>query len=618
MLPNFESKLNRLVQRNGPQGQRGNNVVYSEIDNAFWSEEEASLYGKWAYDFDTKRSGGAAYRSPYFDYFYTGQDIRVSIDGLTSPESALPIYSLGYIIEQNKVPVYGFWDYCVDEKTEALTKRGWLTHDRINEDDEILSMGSDGKLIWSPILSIYRNPHYNGKMHKVSGLNCIDALVSPGHKFAVSSGELKPIEQIGSSEKIKFMGEALSQSDSSISDEELFAIVYREICGHWNEDVGSLELEFDKEEDFKEAAILLSAFDIYDFVDYSNYKIMVNCGKEVYAKPFDQALIFSISSDQRLKAFDLIARRIEAFNDNLAKLEVIQLLASLSGFSSKIKKDIKLKVFTLDYSKAKEISVSHLVMPGKRKKLPNVPTEKYKGLIWCPETKYGTFVCRRNKLAYVTGNTYSAVLRGTRTVTGAISLVVTEPDYLVNRLAEAARVRTIAKTNPNSEYSVYDLRSLDQDEVNIERYWGRHIDSNLDSGQKHIFSIHPPFNLLIRYGIQDTSLIKDDSGERVEEVREKNATDPMRVSDYNERLIFSADEDREITVLLEDVEIVNKTIDYDTNGNPILETYSFIARDERFVGLDYQRNDAIPGAPRRVSPTPNIIPGGGGGNNMFL
>jgi hypothetical protein len=44
---------------------------------------------------------------------------------------------------------------------------------------------------------------------------------------------------------------------------------------------------------------------------------------------------------------------------------------------------------------------------GVRKDKPNVPTQKYTGVVWCPQTEFGTFIARRNKYIYVTGNTYN-------------------------------------------------------------------------------------------------------------------------------------------------------------------------------------------------------------------
>jgi hypothetical protein len=42
---------------------------------------------------------------------------------------------------------------------------------------------------------------------------------------------------------------------------------------------------------------------------------------------------------------------------------------------------------------------------------PNEPTVPYDGLVWCPETEFGSFMARRNGYAYLTGNTYVDEMR---------------------------------------------------------------------------------------------------------------------------------------------------------------------------------------------------------------
>lgn len=87
----------------------------------------------------------------------------------------------------------GNWrGYCVDEATEALTKRGWLSMDEITMTDEIMSFRED-ELTWSKILDIYKDV-YSGPMHHIVDTNA-DMLVTPNHKLVTQYG-LKPFEKI--------------------------------------------------------------------------------------------------------------------------------------------------------------------------------------------------------------------------------------------------------------------------------------------------------------------------------------------------------------------------------------------------------------------------------------
>lgn len=52
--------------------------------------------------------------SNYYDYYFSGEDIKVYIDGLFAPEDELDIASFAYSVRQEKQPLYGFWSYNFD------------------------------------------------------------------------------------------------------------------------------------------------------------------------------------------------------------------------------------------------------------------------------------------------------------------------------------------------------------------------------------------------------------------------------------------------------------------------------------------------------------------------
>lgn len=174
--------------------------------------------------------------------------------------------------------------------------------------------------------------------------------------------------------------------------------------------------------------------------------------------------------------------------------------------------------------------------------------------------------------------TYDAMLRGTRIVSGAFSLVATQPYLLTGLIGKSADLRS--KT---SDIQRYAIRQLDTDETNINQYWRRNYDSNLDINQQHLFSIHPPFNLIIKYGLQETSAVNMDPAKRANELQSKyNGSTPI-YTDTNERLVQNPSVADEMKIILENIEIVSKSVDYNSDGDPILENYTFIARDERLL-----------------------------------
>jgi hypothetical protein len=178
--------------------------------------------------------------------------------------------------------------------------------------------------------------------------------------------------------------------------------------------------------------------------------------------------------------------------------------------------------------------------------------------------------------------TYDAVLRGNRIITGAFSVATTGPITFTKLLAEAARRRSNALRS-NTIRDMYSLRGLDDDEINIEKYWRRHLDSSLDRGQQHLFSIHPPFNFVIQYGLQETSLVSNNPEVRSDEFRARFASNTVKSQDFNERLVKNPSDQDDYKVILENVELMSKQVQYDSNGDPIVEIYSFMARDERMI-----------------------------------
>jgi hypothetical protein len=169
------------------------------------------------------------------------------------------------------------------------------------------------------------------------------------------------------------------------------------------------------------------------------------------------------------------------------------------------------------------------------------------------------------------------MLRGTRVVAGAFSIIPPGPGFMTEKVAKAASVR--ADRTKNS--GMFPVRGLNEDDANIETYWRRNYDSNLDADQKHLFSVHPPFNFVIVYGVQDTSLDDLTSTGRTAAVREKYLSSTAMMGDINERLVEADPDDNQMRVLVENVELVSRQTEYTPEGDPILETYSFMARDIR-------------------------------------
>jgi hypothetical protein len=50
----------------------------------------------------------------YYDYYFSGEDVKIYIDGLFDAGYELDIASFSFSIRQEKSPLYGFWSYNFD------------------------------------------------------------------------------------------------------------------------------------------------------------------------------------------------------------------------------------------------------------------------------------------------------------------------------------------------------------------------------------------------------------------------------------------------------------------------------------------------------------------------
>lgn len=169
--------------------------------------------------------------------------------------------------------------------------------------------------------------------------------------------------------------------------------------------------------------------------------------------------------------------------------------------------------------------------------------------------------------------TSDQVMRGTRRVYGTMTLATKSPDYMTRLLSKAAT----ARAEGQQSYRYY--RDLTDDDKNIERYWGQNMDRAVGSaGGKQIFSVHPPFSLVILYGIQNLS-INQVSSTSHSEVWDKYQTDYPLALDINERLVESDPLWQANRIVIDQVELNSFQTELTPDGQVISETWGWEARD---------------------------------------
>lgn len=179
--------------------------------------------------------------------------------------------------------------------------------------------------------------------------------------------------------------------------------------------------------------------------------------------------------------------------------------------------------------------------------------------------------------------TYDAVMRGTRIVTGSFTVVTKYADYMRRLLEKAAVQRHKAATMSSQEYEdIYDrpARWINDDE-NIHKYWGRHIDYAAAAQGQNEFSIHPPFSLVIVYGIQDTSVTLNALNNRFNQFGGRNVEfgDQALMKDRNQRLVENTMSGASDRIIIDACELTSVARVYSPSMGALMEQYEFFARD---------------------------------------
>lgn len=171
--------------------------------------------------------------------------------------------------------------------------------------------------------------------------------------------------------------------------------------------------------------------------------------------------------------------------------------------------------------------------------------------------------------------TYDAVMRGTRIVSGQVTFATKAPDYMRRLLSKSAQARAM---NASGVY-YQGYRSMTEEDANIERYWGRNIDPSIAAQGKQVFSVHPPFSMIILYGVQNISMNPSTYNNDRFEIWDKYNKDNPLSQDVNERLVESDPQDQVSRLILEAIELTDFSTGYGPDGSVVTETYNFFARD---------------------------------------
>lgn len=315
--------------------------------------------------------------------------------------------------------IFPFYAWCLDDRSECLTQRGWLNGTELREDDTILSAKPDGALVWSGIKSIFR-ADYTGPMIEMKGRQ-LDALVTPRHSWLCTDGELRKAENLRKADTIRMMGGPL------VGQPEVFADAFVEVVGwaitegHYkrNSSGNITTIEISQKagtptEDEIRCSLKRVGGEWHEFLAGVGHKIRYFGVTGPLAQVIQRVapgrvmtpdFILGLSAYQRQMLLDVMIRangsqavrgkgdRPTFVQKDRAAVDAFVMLATLQGWVTNTR--LRSGYSTVTLKSTTTAQVRHL----SRKTVP------YSGMVWCPETEYGTFVYRRNGKVSITGNT---------------------------------------------------------------------------------------------------------------------------------------------------------------------------------------------------------------------
>lgn len=247
---------------------------------------------------------------------------------------------------------------------------------------------------------------------------------------------------------------------------------------------------------------------------------------------------------------------------------------------------------------------------------------------------------------------YDTVMLGTRIISGEITLFTRYPRRMTDLLEQAATARATSPAERAPQNMIVSrlysnngqVLGSTQDERNIQKYWSY---SQLDritsdpamaeASNKSIFSAHPPFNFVILYGIEEVSsspfpLFPPSAGASDNvNLKIENNLDRMMYTDINQRTMKADAAVSPMKIILQEVQLMNMSTVYTPGGQPVAESYQFIARDYYFTQADLSfikrlttsvtSDETTPESPNTTPTPPNTTPipeetvTGGNGSN---
>jgi hypothetical protein len=409
-------------------------------------------------------------------------------------------------------------NYCVDSSTEALTQRGWLKYNEITLEDKILSYDQESKvLMWSEIKDLFINESYSGKMFHLTNQG-LDMFVTPGHRVLTETKGLIPVEHISSGDSIILTGEPVEDTHLPIYSDSFVELVGWVITeGYIEFTPYAINIALSQNEGHKADRIrkCLKTLNLphREYSKPEKTKLVTwaiknhpLCGEIVGVAP-DKVLsshfILSLTHRQRLLLIDTMVNADGTTKSDGSRhyyqkckknIDQFIFLCTISGLTTSTKfidnyvsfgkithyYNVRIYINPKKYCGANKTNFYGGFVSAKcggrsnrnyKEDYPNIPTEDYEGVIWCPTTEFGSFMCRRNGYVFLTGNSFKedlisdAVENMSRYILNFDPEKSTNPFAYFTQITHYAFLRRIKLEKRETEKKAMIIERLNFDEV---------------------------------------------------------------------------------------------------------------------------------------------------------
>jgi hypothetical protein len=330
---------------------------------------------------------------------------------------------------------------CHDTETEALTRRGWIKHDKIQDTDEVLSFNADtGTTEWAPILKkIVR--HHVGEMIGIDTLS-VSLNVTPNHRVLCRDRDWKRNWREWKFVSADSLPARIALPVSGKSENAGVDLTHEQIAlTGWILTDGSIrwtgnspQISLYQSKDGTEIERLLTTLNLDHKITVRERQISAVCGRELVKAPMPQTE-WRLTADASRKVLAYLPEKgkLPEWVDRLSERQFGVLLDAIvagDGTWDGGKPEEKsvavvhgakgfldsLQAAAVRYGWYARISVAR----GKDYRLnlckrntiqfetkPATTKSHYDGTVWCLTVPLGNFMIRRNGAAHFSGNCWS-------------------------------------------------------------------------------------------------------------------------------------------------------------------------------------------------------------------